>query len=395
VEYQHDKGFGVTVYQGQKKGSASTSDVTPAALLSTVKAACNIAQYTGSDPYSGLADPACLAKNIPDLDLYHPWDISADDAAILAQRYEAAALEADKRITNSEGASVNTYRGVRVYGNSHGFLEGYQTTRHSISCSLIAESQQGMQRDGSYTMGRSAADLWSVERVAKEAAERVVGRLNAKKPKSMHVPVILDSRVSGGLIRSYLSAVSGGNLYRHASFLLNAKGQKIFPDFMNIQDRPYIQKGLGSTPFDHEGVEPQDRYLVRDGVCEGYLLGSYSARKLGLQTTGNSGGSHNVLVSHQDESFEALLKKMDRGVVVTEFLGQGVNLVTGDYSRGACGFWVEHGKIQYALEEMTVAGNLKDMFKRIVAVGSDVETRSSLHCGSILIEEISIAGEST
>ena len=393
VEYQHDKGFGVTVYMGHKKGSASTSDTTPGALESTVKAACNIAQYTGEDPYSGLADPSCLVKKVRDLDLYHPWDISADQATQIAQEYEKVALAQDQRITNSEGASLSTYTGSRVYGNSHGFIGAYPTTRHSISCSLIAESKNGMERDYSYTTARSSQDLWGVDQVAKEAAARVLSRLDAIKPKSMHIPVLFESRVAGSLIRNYLNAVSGGNLYRHASFLLNSKGQKIFPDFIQIEDIPFIKKGLGSSPFDNEGVEPVLRHLVKDGVCEGYILGSYSARKLGLKTTGNAGGVHNVRVSHHDLRFEELLAKMDRGVIVTELLGQGVNMLTGDYSRGACGFWVENGQIQHALNEMTVAGNLKDMFRNIVAIGSDLETRSNLHCGSILIEEMSVAGQ--
>lgn len=392
IEYQHDKGFGVTVYIGHKKGSASTSDTTPEALEATVKAACHIAQYTSQDPYSGLADADRLVKTVRDLDLYHPWDISADEAAAIAKDYEAAALAKDARITNSEGVSLSTYAGSRVYGNSHGFIGAYLSTRHTISCSLIAESRGAMQRDYSYTTARKKQDLLGVESVANEASARVLSRLDAQKPKSMHVPVLFESRVAGSLIRHYLNAVSGGNLYRQASFLLNAKGQKIFPEFMQIQDLPFLKKGLGSSPFDNEGVEPQERHLVENGVCEGYLLGSYSARKLGLASTGNAGGYHNIIVSHHPQSFQDLLATMDRGVVVTELMGQGVNLLTGDYSRGASGFWVENGQIQYALEEMTVAGHLKDMFQRIVAIGSDVEKRGSLQCGSILVEEMSIAG---
>ena len=393
AEYNKDKGIGVTVYLGQCRGHASTSDFSRDALARTVDKALAIARFTAEDDCSGLADAALLAKNSPDLDLFYPWTIDVDGAAEIARAAEAAAFAVDKRITNSEGASVSSQASQFVYANSLGFVGGYPTSRQSVSCVVIAEQDGAMQRDYWYTTARAAADLDSAEAVGRRAGERTVRRLDGRKLGTRQCPVLFEAPIATGLIASYVSAVSGGHLYRKSSFLLDSLGQQVFPDFVQIQERPFIPKGLASAPFDSEGVATRDRDVVKDGRVEGYFLSSYSARKLGMQSTGNAGGNHNLIVPATGEDFAALLKKLGSGLLVTELLGHGLNMVTGDYSRGAAGFWVENGEIAYPVEEITVAGNLRQMFKDIVAIGTDVETRGSRRVGSILIGNMTVAGD--
>jgi PmbA protein len=393
IEHNRDKGISVSVYLGQRRGHASTSDFSADALARTVEKALSIARYTAEDDCAGLADADRLATTIPDLDLYHPWGVSVDEAANLARACEQAALAVDERLTNSEGGSLSSQASQFVYANSLGFMGGYPTSRQSLSVAVIAEDDSGMQRDYWYTTARAAADLDAAEVVGRRAGERTVRRLNARKLSTRQCPVLFEAPVATGLIASYVSAVSGGHLYRKSSFLLDSLGSQVFPKFFQLQERPFLKRGLASSPFDSEGVLCQDRDAVVDGIVQGYFLGSYSARKLGMQSTGNAGGNHNLIVPSTGEDFAALLKKMGSGLLVTEMLGQGTNMVTGDYSRGAVGFWVENGVIAYPVEEITVAGNLKDMFKSIVAIGSDVETRGSRRVGSILVEQMTVAGE--
>ena len=392
IEQTRDKGLGVTVYIGKRRGHANTSDFSRQALEQTVAAAYDIARHTGEDPCAGLPDEETLAKEFPALDLFHPWDIGAEDAVRLAKRIEAAAFAASPEIRNSEGASVSTQSSHYIYANSNGFCDGYASSRHSISCSVIAESAAGMQRDYWYSVARRAVDLESAELVGQIAGNRTVRRLDARKIATGQVPVLFDASLASGLIGHFTGAISGGSLYRKSSFLLDSLGQQVFSPLVQIAERPHLPRGLGSSAFDAEGVATADRELVQNGVVNGYLLGSYSARKLGMQSTGNAGGSHNLLLASTGEDFAALLKKMGTGLLLTELLGHGVNPVTGDYSRGAAGFWVENGAIQYPVEEITVAGNLRDMFKGIVAVGNDVLIRGGKQCGSILIDNMTVAG---
>ncbi|HQS42859.1 MAG: metalloprotease PmbA [Methylotenera sp. 24-45-7] len=393
IEYNRDKGMSVTVYFGQQKGHASTSDLSPKALQDTVAAACNIAKYTAQDTFCGLADAELMAQDIPDLDLNHPWDISVDDAIVIAKSCEQAAMAVDPRITNSEGASVSSGTGFFSYSNSHGFTGGYSSSRHGISCSVIAESENNMQRDYWYTTARAAADLQSATEIGRIAGERTVRRLNAKKIKTCQVPVLFEASLASGLISSLISAISGGNLYRKSSFLLNSLGTQIASPLLNIYEDPFIKRGLASSPFDNEGVATSARQLVENGVLQGYVLSSYSARKLGMKTTGNAGGNHNLIVQSGEHDFAGLLKQMGTGLVVTELLGHGMNMVTGDYSRGAAGFWVENGVIVHAVEEITIASNMADMLKMIVAIGNDVLVQSSKQVGSILIERMTVASD--
>jgi len=392
IEYSRDKGLGVSVYFGQKRGHASTSDLSPEAIRDTVAAAVSIARYTASDEFAGLADEKLLAKEIPDLSLYHPWDLSVERAIDLAKECEAAAFAVDKRIDNSEGASVSTQEALFMYGNSLGFLAGYPSSRHSLSCAVIAEDG-GMQRDYWYSSRRDAADLESAETVGRKAGERTVRRLGARKIKTTECPVLFEAPIASGLIGHLVGAVSGSSLYRKSSFLLDSLGQPIFAPFVQIRELPHIPKGLASSPFDSEGVATHARDLVKDGVLQGYFLGSYSARKLGMASTGNAGGNHNLILESSGQDFAGLLKMMNTGLVVTELLGHGINPVTGDYSRGAAGYWVENGVIQYPVEEVTIAGNLKDMFRHIVAVGTDVLVQGSKQCGSVLVEKMTVAGD--
>ena len=393
IEYNRDKGLGVTVYFGQRRGHASTSDFSPAAIRDTVKAACSIARHTASDEFAGLADPALLAKNPPDLDLYHPWELPVEQAIELARECETAAMEVDSRINNSEGASVSTHESLFVYGNSLDFIGSYPTTRHGISCAVVAESEQGMQRDYWYATARAAADMESAREVGRISGERTVRRLDGRKLKTMQVPVLFEAPIAAGLIGHFVGAVSGGSLYRKSSFLLDSLGKEVFAPFIQLRESPHLVKGLASSPFDNEGVATRERDVIRDGMVQGYFLSSYSARKLGMSSTGNAGGSHNLILADTGQDFATLLQQMDRGLLVTELLGQGVNPVTGDYSRGAAGFWVEGGKIQYPVEEITIAGNLKDMFRNITAVGNDVLIRGARQCGSILVGQMTVAGE--
>ncbi|MEW5789681.1 MAG: metalloprotease PmbA [Pseudomonadota bacterium] len=393
IEHNRDKGVGVTVYLGQRRGHASTSDFSPDALARTVEKAITIARYTAEDDCAGLADPALLARDFPDLELFHPWDVGVDAAVELASRCEAEALGVDPRISNSEGASLSSQVSHFIYANSLGFSAGYPTSRQSLSCAVIAEEDGAMQRDYWYTTARGAGDLDSPESVGRRAGERTVRRLNGRKLGTRQCPVLFEAPIATGLIASFVSAVSGGHLYRKSSFLLDSLGQTLFPPFFQLHERPFLKKGLSSAPFDSEGVATRDRDVVRDGVLQGYFLGSYSARKLGMQSTGNAGGNHNLIVPPTGEDFATLLKKMDTGLLVTELLGHGLNMVTGDYSRGAAGFWVEKGVIVHPVEEITVAGNLKDMFRGIVALGTDVETRGSRQVGSILVERMTVAGD--
>jgi PmbA protein len=393
IEYNRDKGMSVTVYFGQQKGHASTSDLSPLAINDTVAAACNIAKYTAKDVFCGLADANLMAREVLDLDLHHPWNISVDEAIVIAKECESAALGVDVRITNSEGASVSTSSGYFAYSNSHGFTGGYPSSRHGISCSVIAESDDSMQRDYWYSTARAAADLESAVAIGKRAGERTTRRLNSKKIKTCQVPVMFEAPLASGLISSLISAISGGNLYRKSSFLLDSLGKQIASPLLNIFEEPHLKKGLASSPFDSEGVATNPRQLVKEGVLQGYVMGSYSARKLGMQTTGNAGGNHNLIVQSGAQDFAGLLKQMEKGLLVTELLGSGINMVTGDYSRGAAGFWVENGVIVHAVEEITIASNMADMLKMIVAIGNDVCIQGSKQVGSILIERMTVAGE--
>ncbi len=392
VEHNCDKGLGVTVYFGQRKGSASTSDYSARAIEETVRAACDIAKYTAADEYAGLADAALMAKTIPDLDLYYAWELPAERAIELAQECEAAARAVDKRITNSEGATVSSHSGYRVYGNSHGFVGAYPSSRHSVSCAVIAEDGHGMQRDYWYTVARDGRDLENVRKVGVRAGERTVRRLGGQRLSTRQAPVVFAPEMAAGLFSQFIRAIRGESLYRKSSFLLDSLGQAVFPAFIRIHEQPHLKKALGSAPFDSEGVATRARDIVSAGVVQGYVLDSYAARKLAMQTTANAGGVHNLSIEPGGDDFAALLRRMDTGLLVTEMMGMGVNIVTGDYSRGAAGFWVERGEIQYPVEEITVAGNLREMFRRIVAVANDVDLRSNVRTGSLLIENMTIGG---
>ncbi len=393
LEHNRDKGLGITVYFGHRKGSASTSDFGPKAIRETVRAACDIARYTEADSCAGLADPERLATDIPDLDLYHPWNLDADRAIELALACETAGRESDARIRNSEGAAVSSHDGLRVYGNSHGFRGHYLSSRHSLSCTLIGEDDKGMQRDYWYTVARHPDDLEDPEAVGREAARRTVARLGARRLETCQVPVIFRADVARGLLGHFVRAITGSSLYRKASFLLDRLGQPVFPASVRIDERPHMPRGLASAPFDNEGVATHARDVVHEGVLKGYALDTYAACRLGLQTTGNAGGVHNLFISHDEVSFEDLCRHMGTGLVVTEVMGQGVNIVTGDYSRGAAGFWVENGEIAYPVEEFTLASTLPEMYRGLQAVADDLDHRSSLVTGSWLIDQMTVASE--
>lgn len=392
IEHHTSQGLGITVYFGQKKGSASSTDLSPKSIKETVSAACSIARYTNKDQYAGLPSADRLATEFKDLDLYHPWQLEADAAVDIAISCEDSARQFTE-ISNSEGASVDSFSGLHVFGNSLGFLQGYATTRHSISCSVLGEKDGNMERDYWYSVVRNQQDLESAEQIGKKAAERTIKRLGAQHLSTRKAPVLYAAEVAGGLIGSLLAAISGSSLYRKSSFLLDSLNSQLFPEFMHIYEQPHLLGALGSAMYDAEGIATQAHDIIKDGVLQTYLLSSYAARKLGMESTGHAGGVRNLSVQSGDQDFKQLLKTMDTGLLVTELMGQGVNPVTGDYSRGASGFWVENGIIQYPVEEITIAGNLKDMFQHIVAVGNDIDYRGNVRIGSVLIEEMAIAGE--
>ena len=395
IEHTQDRGLAVSVYFGQRKGSASTTDLAPAAIRDTVAAACSIARHTSEDECTGLADEALMATALPDLELDHPWSLTPEGAIDLALEVENAARALDPRITNSDGATVGRHRGTQVYGNSHGFLGGYPSTRHEIACAVIGEQDGAMQRDYWYSVSRRPDALEAPAAIGRRAAMRTVRRLGGRRISTRVAPVLFNADLATSLFRHFIAAVSGGNLYRRSSFLLDAVGKAIFPGFVHIHEQPYLPGGLGSAAFDSEGVATRNRDLVAGGVLQGYVLSSYSARKLGLETTGNAGGVHNLTVDAGPEAlgFDALLQEMGEGLLVTELMGMGINITTGDYSRGGAGFWVAGGEIVHPVEEITIAGNLRDMFSGLRQVGSDTELRGNVRCGSVLIDRMTIAGE--
>src|SRR5574341_1174681 len=396
VEHNRDRAMGVTVYFGERpkarRGHASTSDLSRAALEQTVDAAAAIARHTAEDDAAGLPDAELLAKETPDLDLYHPWEISTEEAVDLAKRCEAAAFAVSKKIRNSEGASVSAQQTQFVFANSLGFAGGFPGSRHWLSCAVIAEDKGLMQRDDWYSTARVPEEIADARALGRYAGQRAVARLGARKIATCEAPVLFEAPVAAGLIGHFVAAVNGGNLYRKTSFLVDSLGQQVFSPRVRIDERPLERRGMASSAFDEEGVATRERPIVRDGVVEGYFLGSYSARKLGMKSTGSAGGHHNLVVKSENIDFEGMLREMGRGLLVTELLGHGINPVTGDYSRGAAGYWVEGGVIAYPVEEITIAGNLKDMFKGIAAVGNDVVVRAGRTTGSILVEKMTIAG---
>jgi len=392
IEFFRDKSLGITVYKGQRSGSATITDLTQPAITAAITAACRIAEYTEPDVYSGLADKADLATDIKDLDLYHVSNITPEQAIAKALECEAAALNYDKQITNSDGAAFSTSDQLYVYANSNGFLAAYPTTRYGAYCTVIGQQGESMQRDYEYTAARDAADLMSLQELGKKAAAKTMARLGARKIKTCKAPVLLVPKTASTLWGTLVTAISGGNLYRKSSFLLDCLQQQIFPDFVNISEQPYLLKALGSAPFDDEGVATCTKDVIKDGVLATYLLGSYAARHLGMRTTGNAGGVHNLVVQPGTDNFEQLLQKMGTGFVVTELLGHGTNIITGDYSQGAAGFWVENGAIAYPVEEVTIAGNFKDIFANLVATGNDIDARSNIITGSVLLEQLTVAG---
>lgn len=393
VEYHQDKIIDITVYFGKRIGSASLSDMNNDAIKSAVKAACHIARFTDEDQYAGLADYDRLAFNYPDVDVAFPWHLSVENAIDIAKACETKALSMDKRLINSEGATVSTSEALSAYGNTHGFIGLFPQTRHEISCMLIAAHQDEMQRDYSYTVACDPKMLEHPNWVAEQAAERTLRRLGARRLSTRNAPVIFLADEARGLLSYFVAAIAGGNLYRKASFLLDQIEKPIFPSHITIDERPYLPKALGSIPFDDDGVATRPNVFIEQGILKSYCLGSYSARKLGLQSTGNAGGVHNLFINTGNKDLPALLKTMDKGLLVTELMGQGINLVTGDYSRGASGFWVERGEIQYPVEEITIAGNLRDMYLHLIEVGADVDKRGNIQTGSILLENMMIAGD--
>lgn len=393
IEYNRDKGLSVTVFIGQKRGNASTSDFSPQAISDTVAAALSIARYTADDDCAGLADAELLAQDYPQLDLYYPWELSVEQAIELAKHCEQAAYATDKRITNSEGATISVSESQFIYANSLGFMGGYPLSRHSISCAMIAEQGDSKQRDYWYSVARDATDLESPEGIGQKAGARSASRLGARKIATCEVPVLFEAPIASSLIGHFASAVSGGSLYRKSSFLLDSIGQQVFAPDIQIRELPHLHKGLASSAFDDDGVTTAERNVIENGIVQGYFLGSYSARKLNMRTTGNAGGTHNLIMHNAvPMDFNALLKKMGTGLLVTELLGHGVNAVTGDYSRGASGYWVERGEIAYPVEEITIAGNLKEIFHGILAIGNDVVVRGSKQSGSVLIDRMTVAG---
>ncbi|MDD4865251.1 MAG: metalloprotease PmbA [Alishewanella agri] len=393
VEFNQDGGLGISLYFGQRKGSASTADLSPQALKRTVEAAADIARYTSEDPHAGVAEASWLEFNPPQLDLYYPDSIGTEKAIALCAAAEEAAFAEDSRITNSEGASFSTHQGLKVYGNSHGQLVGYPSSRHSFSCVVIGEAGEDMQRDYSYTVARRYADLLDPRQIGREAARETVSRLQPRKIPTQKVPVLFRADIASSLFGHLVSAISGGSIYRKSSFLLDKVGQQIMAPGLTILEKPHLDLALASSPFDSEGVKTRDLTVIEQGVLTTYLTTSYSARKLGMASTGHAGGIHNWLVQHGNDDLAALCRQMGKGLLVTELMGQGVNTVTGDYSRGASGFWVEHGEIQFPVAEVTIAGNLKDIFMNIVAIGNDVDRRGGVQTGSVLVSQMQVAGD--
>ncbi len=392
IEHTRDQGMGISVYFGHKKGSASTSDFKPAAIRDTVRAACNIARFTTDDPCAGLADAELMASDPPDLDLYHPWGIDVDEAIARGIECETTARDLDQRITNSEGATLNSHTGLQVYGNSHGFIGGYPSSQHSLSCAVVGQQGDSMQRDYWYTSARNPDEMESAEAVGRRAGERTLARLGARQIKTCEAPVIFQAEMAVSLLRSLTGAINGSSLYRHSSFLLDHLDQQIFPAFVRIHENPLLVRGPASAPFDSEGVATAPKELVRDGILRSYILSSYSARKLNMTSTGNAGGVRNLSIDSGELDLNGLLKQMGSGLLVSELMGSGLNMVTGDYSRGAAGFWVENGEIQYPVEEITIAGNMKQIFAGLQAVATDVERRGSIRTGSWLLGPMTIAG---
>ena len=392
IEYTNDRGIGITVFKDSCKGSASTSDMSPEAIREAVAKACTFATLTAQDEYAGLADADLMCGDVLDLDLDHPWTLEAETAIAMAVEAETAGLQSDKRISNSEGGTVATNRGTRAYGNTHGFVGSYSKTSHSITCVLLAEADGVMQRDYHYTSARRTADLEAAEEVGQQAATKTVGRLGARKIETTRAPVLYVPEVARGFVGHAIRAISGGAQYRRSSFLLDAAGEKLFPDFVSIQERPHLPRAMASVPYDAEGVATYDRDIVVDGVLQGYVLSSYSARRLGLTTTANAGGAQNLVIPGSGKSQAELIAEMGTGLIVQELIGQGVNGVTGDYSRGAVGHWVENGEIAFPVHEVTIAGNLRELYQRIAAIGDDQDIRSGIRCGSILVDEMTIAG---
>lgn len=392
IEFTNDGGLGISVYVGKHKGSASTADLSMEALALAVEKAVDIARYTSEDPCTGLADAELMATEFPDLELYYPVTLDPQAAIKTAVAAESAALDFDPRITNSDGASYNANMGMRVYGNTHGINAGYTSSRYSLSCMVIASEGDDMQRDYAYTVSRDASKLDSAEAVGLEAAQCTVARLGAQKIKTATVPVLIDKQLASSLFGHYVGAISGGSLYRRSSFLLDKLGSQVFPEWLNIVERPHLKGGLASSNFDHEGVATNDMTIVDSGKLSTYLYTSYSARKLNAVSNGHAGGIHNWLISDSGQSDAELLKTMGTGLYVTEMMGQGVNIVTGDYSRGAAGYWVENGVIQYPVHEVTIAGTLQEMFANIVAIGAERDTRGSVSTGAVLLEKMKIAG---
>ncbi|HCL17267.1 MAG TPA: metalloprotease PmbA [Pseudomonas sp.] len=393
VEFNRDQGFGITLYVGQSKGSASTTGSGDEAIRETVAAALAIARHASQDEFAGLADATLMARELPDLDLYHPWSITPEQAIEQALSCESAAFDFDARIRNADGTSLNTHQGCRAYGNSNGFIGGYCSTRHSLSCVMIAESEGQMQRDYFYDVNRIGEALIDPQTIGRRAAERAVRRLGARPIPTCEVPVLFAPELATGLFSHFIAAISGGNLYRKASYLEDALGQTLFPEWLSLDERPHIPRALGSASYDGDGLATYAKPFVENGRLISYVLSTYSGRKLGMPSTANAGGVHNLFVSHGEEDQAALLRRMGRGLLVTELMGQGLNLVTGDYSRGAGGYWVENGEIQFPVEEVTIAGNLRDMFRQIVAIGCDIETRGNVRTGSVLIERMMVAGK--
>jgi PmbA protein len=392
LEFTNDRGLGITVYKDCRKGNASTSDVSPESIREAVLKACTFATYTAEDEHSGLADAELMCSDVRDLDLDHPWSIDSAASIELAIECERAALDIDDRINNSEGATVATNRSARAYGNTHGFVGSYAKSSHSMSCVVLAGANGDMQRDFHYSAARDPSELESAQYIGQTAAQKTLKRLGARKIKTTKVPVLFTPELARGFIGHAIGAIAGGAQYRRASFLLDAVGEQIFPEFVSIQERPHLAKAMSSAAYDSEGVATYDRDIVTDGVLAGYVLSSYSARRLGLQTTANAGGAQNLIVPGNRGGMAELIREMGTGLIVEELIGQGVNPVTGDYSRGVVGQWVENGEVQFPVHEVTIAGNLRDLYGRIAAIGNDQDLRGGIRCGSLLVEEMTVAG---